>query len=396
MSKEKQFNSYLSKRIVELVDTSCEIILIEVKNKFNEMFPIKETKSKLPKINFWTNLKDLCSVVEPNCVLPSIENAFLAKDGILTSTNLNLYYQLQTNIIGKEAIIPISILKNVKNEENILDVLFDNDNCKGILITDQREMIFTSCPISDFPIAPHEYHSKHQFDLTTEDYLNTKKLFHFTAKEELRPVMNGILFGEELVATDANRLMWFKTTSDMHNSSFVIDRKHIPHLFPGLMNTLYSMSNAVAIDSNNWVTLEDNGRKLWIRLTDGKYPNYRAVIPKIYDCPITVSMNKKKLISAIQDLLPFCNQTTNKVDFTIRHDSSDVIIYACDLDYGKELTMKVKKESSLGDIIIACNGKLMLSILKQIDDDIITFSMSSPSRCILINENSLVMPVMLE
>jgi len=401
MNKEiKKFNDYLSKRIVDLRSTTCEVLLIEVRNKFNETFTIQELKPKKNKFenDFDKNFKELCSFGNNKSCLPALDNALLTEDGLLTVTDLEIYYQLQINIKDKKAIIPISILKTVGKLEAILDVEFDNITCKGKLITNRREMIFTSCAIDEFPQLPEFVSEKWHFAIMPEDLINAKKLMTFAGNNDLRPVMNGVYFGEKIVSTDAHKLAWFETKSNIKDERFIIDRKHIPFLCYGDVKTWYENKLSIMNKQckSNWITIENPWKKIFIRTTEGIYPNFEAVIPKMENCPIIVNINKNDLIQGINDVLPFANKTTNKISFKMKDELGVISLHAEDLDIGKELKIFIETNKKVGDIEIAFNGKMMLSILKTIDESTITFSMSTPSRAIRVNENALIMPLMLE
>ena len=140
-----------------------------------------------------------------------------------------------------------------------------------------------------------------------------------TAQDELRPVMNGIYFcisseGLVVVATDGHKLVRnriFDIKSEQE-SSFILPKK--PALL--LKNMLAKDDSIVSMkfdNANAEVVFGDT--RLVCRLIEGRYPNYKSVIPQ--NNPNTMTIDRDTLLGALKRVQPFANDTSKLVRFRI-------------------------------------------------------------------------------
>lgn len=201
-----------------------------------------------------------------------------------------------------------------------------------------------------------------------------------TAQDELRPVMNGIYFcisseGLVVVATDGHKLVRnriFDIKSEQE-SSFILPKK--PALL--LKNMLAKDDSIVSMkfdNSNAEVVFGDT--RLVCRLIEGRYPNYKSVIPQ--NNPNTMTIDRDTLLGALKRVQPFANDTSKLVRFRI--DSHVLQLDAEDFDFSKTATERMSCEYDGTPMSIGFKGNSFIEVLNNIEESEVALKLSDPSR----------------
>ena len=201
-----------------------------------------------------------------------------------------------------------------------------------------------------------------------------------TAQDELRPVMNGIYFcisseGLVVVATDGHKLVRnriFDIKSEQE-SSFILPKK--PALL--LKNMLAKDDSIVSMkfdNANAEVVFGDT--RLVCRLIEGRYPNYKSVIPQ--NNPNTMTIDRDTLLGALKRVQPFANDTSKLVRFRI--DSHVLQLDAEDFDFSKTATERMSCEYDGTPMSIGFKGNSFIEVLNNIEESEVSLKLSDPSR----------------
>lgn len=222
----------------------------------------------------------------------------------------------------------------------------------------------------------------------------------FVANDELRPQMNGIYvyFGDGKIgfcASDGHSLCCDEVVLDGYDgigSSFIINKNALTPLLSAL-----SSGDTVHISSGTRNTTFRNDKiTLMTRNTEGKYPNFKSVIPDGNN--IEVKLDKKALLDAISRCkLSASASSLLKMSFGMMSLS----IEANDIDFSKKAMENLDCQSN-GEITIGLNGEKLSKCVSSIDTDTVVLTMSKPSTPVLILEDDpeakkkiLLMPMML-
>jgi DNA polymerase III subunit beta len=138
-------------------------------------------------------------------------------------------------------------------------------------------------------------------------------------------------------------------------------------------------------------------RKLTTRTLEGKYPDYRLLIPKQFQRQIT--LDRKQLLSALERIAVLADQT-NLVKFSIdsAKQSIDLSVESQDRGSGRE---SLAAQISGADLDIAFNIKYLMDGLKTLLTQEITISLNGPLEPVILTPlggvkmTYLVMPVQL-
>ena len=226
-----------------------------------------------------------------------------------------------------------------------------------------------------------------------------------TAEEELRPVMNGILFDltEEqmvMVASDAHKLICYtrKEVAASQVAKFILPKKPasvIKNLLPKMTGDIQ-----VNFDDKNAVFLFPNYR-LVCRLVEGNYPAYRSVIP-------TNNVNKAvvdrvELLNSVRRVAVCSNQASNLIRLKLEQD--EITISAQNLDFSISGYERISCQYSGDPMEIGFKWVFLAEILSNLPGADVSFELSDPSRAGLLiplalndaNEDicALIMPLMI-
>lgn len=225
-----------------------------------------------------------------------------------------------------------------------------------------------------------------------------------TADDELRPVMNGILFELKpehirMVATDSHKLVRYTRTdiTSDNDSSFIIPKKTSTIL----KNIVAKGADDIKIefDSKNAFFNLPNYR-LVCRLVEGKYPAYNAVIPT--ENPNKLTIDKLELYNSLRRVSLFANQASNLAKLSFA--GNQLTVSAQDIDFSISAYETLNCQYEGDEMDIGFKSGFLLDILSNIGSTEVVVEMSDPSRAGILtpfeneNENEdilmLIMPMM--
>ena len=226
-----------------------------------------------------------------------------------------------------------------------------------------------------------------------------------TAEEELRPVMNGILFdlGKELttlVASDAHKLLCYtrKDVVASKVSRFILPKKPasiLKNLLPKVQDIIQ-----ICFDDKNAVFQFPNYR-LICRLVEGNYPAYRSVIP-VNNINKAV-VDRVDLLNSVRRVAVYSNQASNLIRIKLEPDQ--ITISAQNLDFSMSGYELIACQYSGEPMEIGFKWVFLAEILANLSSQDVSIELSDPSRAGLLiplglpdaNEDicALIMPMMI-
>jgi len=260
-------------------------------------------------------------------------------------------------------------------------------------------------------ISPKEFPKEKDITNATKISIPAKVLLNGIEKtifcastDELRPIMTSVYLdiaeGQiNFVASDGHKLALL----ELHDESmteeirFALPLK-IATILKGLIKPSDELMN-IFINSNS-VRFEYGSESIVATLLEGRYPNYRSVIPQSNDK--VLSIGRSELNGAIKRVSVFANQASSLVKLEL---SNDIIkLSAQDIDFSTAADETVACEYSNKQIAIGFKGHLLTELISAIPTSNLQMSFSDPSRATLItpvddkSEDKLVyllMPMML-
>ncbi len=259
----------------------------------------------------------------------------------------------------------------------------------------------------DFPVLPQVDELKQSRMQLPAHLLQTgiAKTLFATADDELRPVMNGILFEfrpDQLtfVASDSHKLVRYQRT-DVNNefeAAFILPKKPA-----GLLRNVLPKEEGDVIvefdDKNAFFTMQKY--KLICRLAEGSYPSYSAVIPQ--NNPNKVIIDRVELFSTLGRVSLFASQGSNLVKLHLA--SNEMIVSAQDIDFSISAFEKLNCQYDGDEMEIGFKSGFLVDILENISSSDVILELSDPARAGIFvpfdkteveDELMLLMPMMID
>lgn len=276
--------------------------------------------------------------------------------------------------------VPMADIEKIVNKvkDSPIDFALDGENVK--VTTNKGEFTFASEDMENYPETPSV--SEHYCKLDKETRFLIGKAVNYTATDELRPVMNGVLMQQDyIVGSNAHILCFYKQETE--RSSDVIIPKEIAKYVSGCKSDL----DMFLSEDKVWLSVKNDNLTIITKQVYGKYPNWKSVVPQ--DNPISVTL-KRKEFEEVLDVATISAPPTNMIAFTAK--DGKVNLKTQNIDFNKSFTKDIDAKLD-GEISIGFNLLFMLNILKTEDGDKVEINFSSPERAMIINDSVLLMPM---
>lgn len=354
-------------------------------------------------------LQQINLVISKNNTMPVLDCfLFEAKESVLNVTGTDLETTVNTKIHIQECdepfkmAVPSKILVDLLKAINENEITFKyKDNQLEIATKEGSYKLYTM----DETLFPNTQYIDEEniviLNSTTLSDIVYSSIF-CASKDEIRPQMCGVCFDFtdgrlDIGATDAHRLAHLRyNLEDMKtiDSQIIIPTKPLNLL----KNVINGKDVKVVINHNAKNASFVIGETTIItRLTEGKYPNYKAVIPA--NGNITATVNREKFISTINRVAIFSNESVKKI--VLSFDDDTVNVMAENLDYNNKASEGTFCSLDGNRIKIGMNYTMILDVLNHIESEYVKLNMSEPNRAITIkgddsNKLFLIMPLSLD
>lgn len=320
------------------------------------------------------------------------ENAISKKCGIIESDFESEFCISYKNLLSYVKLVSDSVVE-----------LVINDNMTSVDIRHNKGSL--SIPIQE----AREFPATQQVDNVSEVRIDSNLLHNwlmdakdFTGNDELRPQMNGIyLYHKDgelgCVSTDSHALYFNHTNDDQNiDFEFILNKNILTSVF----SVCKSVESVLFKIGEKNVTIIGDGVTIIARNIEGRYPNFKAIIPTNND--FTFVVNKKELKESVLRCLVGADQASMllKMDF----NGNKLSIVAENFDYNAKSVEELEvvgKES----ILIGFKATFLTKVIETIATDDILVKLKSPSNVGVFhecrdgkqysNKLALLMPMML-
>lgn len=370
------------------------------------------TTISISKSELLNRLVSVSKIISPKNTLPIMDNILLdIQDGTIRISAADHQGRINTSIDGIltdnnisvciEPKLLIEALKTLPEQPITITI----DDKLGVTIKykgGKFELVGLSH--KEFP-KEKDVTNATTISLPSKVLLNgIEKTIFCAAIDELRPIMTSVYLditeGQiSFVASDGHKLalLELRDESMTEEISFALPLK-IATILKGLIKPSDELIN-IFINSNS-VRFEYGSESIVATLQEGRYPNYRSVLPQGNDK--ILSIGAADLKGALKRVSVFANQASSLVKLEL---STDLIkLSAQDIDFSTAADETVACEYSNNPIAIGFKGYLLTELISAIPTSNLQMSFSDPSRATLItpvDEESgdrltyLLMPMML-
>lgn len=323
--------------------------------------------------------------------LPILSNILLRTDNsrlLVAATNLEL---ASTTRIGAKIVAPGAVtipakiiteyVANLPNKP--IDVRVVNDNvtlhCEGYSST------IRGVASDDFPELPSIDDKKSlTYEISANEFKHAAQQVVFAcSSDQTRPVLTGVFWSSHagslyIVGTDGYRLAERRLTETKSDIEAIVPASTIQEVTRILSDT--SSSIHILFDETQ-VRFRVDDSEITSHLIDGKYPDYRQLIPKKSDTNINV--NKDDLLRTTKIAGLFARDIGGSVTMSADKDSQKLTINSISSDVGENSTTLDATVDNSNQI--ALNSRYLNEALNVIGSRMVTIAFSSKLSPITIN-----------
>ena len=339
-------------------------------------------------------------IVEKKNTLPILSNVLLQlKDKKLSivATDLDIIFYdeiSQVKIISEgstttSAAILYDILRKISSNSDLnFDLKSEN---KLHLKSDNVDFNLLCLPTDNFPSFADEFEGN-EIPLNNNRFL---KLLNKTrisiSNDDTRHYLNGVFLHLTQannrnfltgVATDSHRLS--SSSLEIENikdfTSIILPRKTVSQLCALLTE---NPEQLIMQTSDNKIKFTLGSMKLISKVIDGKFPDYKKVVPTTNDKTLVVS--SKDFINSIERVTSVSLDRKEGVKFVISKDSVQLSVNSANSGEGNE---KINAEFSSGNLNISFNSKYLLDIASAIENKSLKMNLKDSVSPVLIEDVS--------
>ena len=338
-------------------------------------------------------------IVEKKNTLTILSNVLLQlKDKKLSivATDLDIIFydeisDVQTIKEGStttSAAILFDILRKISSNSD-LNFELKSEN-KLSLKSDNADFNLLCLPTDNFPTFSDEFEGQ-EILVDSNKFL---KLLNKTkisiSNDDTRHYLNGVYLhiteghGRNFltgVATDSHRLS--SSSLEIENSDFnslILPRKTVFQLCSLLSETNEKLSMQA---SDNKIKFTLGKIKLISKVIDGKFPDYKKVVPTSNDKTLVVS--SRDFINSIERVASVSLDRKEGVKLIINKDNVQLSVNSANSGDGNE---KINAEFSSGNLNISFNSKYLIDIASEIADKNLKINLKDSVSPVLIEDNS--------
>lgn len=353
-------------------------------------------KITVSKSELLGKLRILGKVIQTKNTLPAYDDFLFVmdKDGILTVTaaeeggriitNLDCQSDFKDSRFTINAKTILDALKEIPEQPLVIDI-YPNEKCVELICAYSNGKFSIVGQLgNDYPDMPF-IKPGNPIVLQTADFLHgIRQVKMCCAGDQLRPVMNGVYFDRDLdcinyVATNGSTLavIEYPAAHVGERSTFIIPSRYASILCGIIPADCEQMD--ITIASNN-ASFEFDNYRLYCRLIEGRYPNYRSVIPKANDKFAVADTDS--VISALKRTSVFTDQNTMAIKLSFQ---DKLHIQVQNIDYSTSAEESLELDSYKGTPIeMGFNGTYLIEVLSNIPSEKVCFSMKETNLATIL------------
>lgn len=360
-------------------------------------------KLQVTRENLNRALGSVARVANTRSTLPILANVLIktANNRLsLSATNLDIAI---THYIGAKVetegsiTVPARLMQDFVGSlpEGVIDLdLVDN---KLHIKTNQYNSTINGIVADDFPVMPSISGGK-KWSIKSGVFKKALQQVVFAASnDETRPVLTGVLVQASegnlaIAATDSYRLAEKKLGANKQDINLIVPASALSDL----LRVIDDEDEDVSIVHNDQqIQFQVGDIELVTRLVDGKYPDYKKLIPKKFEHKAT--LKRTDLINIAKVSALFARESAGSITINIDEEAKNISIQSVATQLGENTAKAEAKIKGTGSITI--NSKYLIDALNAINSEDVVFGFNGKLEPTLIYDpasedyNHIVMPL---
>lgn len=347
-------------------------------------------KIKIVRSKFLEGLKKVQNIAGAKGALQILQNVLLeAKDKQLFMTTTDLDLSIRS-VVGCEVeregstTLPAKLLFTTisKAAEGVVEIDVGPDD-RAMISAGTAVFKLAGMPASDFPALPSdgEAYAYTIPQITVREML--RKTAFAASQDDTRKTLKGVLasFRESkltMVATDGRRLSLIEHEIEFPASEerdLVLPSKVVAEL----QRALSSEGDVSITVEKSQVSFNLGDTRIYSKLLDEVYPNYRQVIPT--NCSQRVTVERRMLLDALDRVSVMSIDDSNSTKLTFDANELTVTSAASDVGEARDL-VPIKYDGPRIEIVF--NPSFVMDPLKAVDEDEIIIELNSGTHPAMI------------
>lgn len=339
-------------------------------------------------------LQQVIGAVERRQTLPILGNVLLkSNSGTLTLTATDLEIEMVSRVDSStsddfQTTLPARKLLDIcKALPDGSDIEFGIEENRATLASARSRFTLATLPATDFP-GLDEIEEQQSFSIPQNEL---KTLFDSTAfamaQQDVRYYLNGILVEIspdllKLVATDGHRLALSNYPSEIGVSTekqIIIPRKGVLELSRLLENT---DSPAKIVLSQNHIRVETGSLVFTSKLIDGKFPDYKRVIP--VDGNKVLEVNRESLKNSLNRIAILSNEKYRGIRLTLTPGNLSIQANNPDQEEAEEELSVIYDDSEME---IGFNVTYIIDVLNVLDSENVYIKLKDANSSCIISDS---------
>jgi DNA polymerase-3 subunit beta len=348
-------------------------------------------KFKINRDHFTNGLQQVSNVVSLRPTMPILSNVLIEATGdqiSLTTTNLDLGIRctIKADVETEGTLtLPVRKLASIVRDLPSMEVLVEALDAEHAKISaGSSKFRMTAIGVSEFPPLP-VFENDSEFILVQANLQNMlKSISYAQSSDETRHMLNGVFFNFDqgmlsVVATDGKRLALNSEELEIPDGqagNFILPMKTVSELerLLGKGENVKILFNdrQVAFDIEVDENSQEQGLSQTIHLVskavEGKFPNYKIVIPE--DADQTVSIDRETLRENIARAALVVTDKSQSITMTF--SENQIVIKGQSAEFG-ESEEKMEIEYGGPETKLTFNPEYLIHPLKVLEDDEVIF-----------------------
>ncbi|HSX37153.1 MAG TPA: DNA polymerase III subunit beta [Patescibacteria group bacterium] len=360
-------------------------------------------KLQVTQENLNRALSSVARVANSRNTLPILANVLIKTSNnrlSLSATNLDIAI---THYIGAKVgeegsiTVPARLMQDFVGSLPTGVIELDLEETKLKVTTDQYKSVVNGIAADDFPVMP-AIAGGSSWTVDAEVLKKGLQQVIFAASaDESRPVLTGVLVHTTegklyLAATDSYRLAEKELGVNKHEVSLLVPATALHDL----LRILGDHDGMVKVTHNDQqVLFQVDDVELTARLVEGKYPDYRKLIPNSFATEVT--LKKADLLNVTKVSSLFARESAGSVTIELDETANTLSIRSVASQLGENTATASGKVKGNGSITL--NSRYLLDVLGILSGENVTFGFNGKLEPTLIRDpeskdyNHIIMPL---
>jgi DNA polymerase-3 subunit beta len=350
-------------------------------------------KLQVTQENLNKALSNVARVASNRNTLPILANVLFKTVGnrlSVAATNLDIAitHYIGSKVTQEGAVtIPARLVQDFVGSLPSGNIELRLDDYKLHFKTESYQSTINGIAADEFPVLPAI--TKGQTWIIPAPLLKKKlqQVIIAASNDEARPVLTGVYFKTVddnklvVVATDSYRLAEAEIMSTKSDIDLLVPVSAMQEL----LRVISDYEDEVSITHDDQQVLFRAGDvELVARLIEGKYPNYRTLIPKKFTTTVTLSRAELLNITKVSSL--FARENAGSVTIEVDEQSQTLSIHSVASQLGENIASA--KGAITGEGSITINSRYLLDALHSLSSEHVSFCFNGKLEASIIKDPS--------